>query len=152
LEKWKDYKLMMDSTMKAAELASAGYGAVKLLGHVFPELAALSTSKHFMPRVIGKAFANVDCPQLFMNSVGGVADGYQLLTADNNFDKIDNGVESAFDAAGIIGATNIVRNTPFFGRYRNTIDTTLDTMGYIAAGWDLFKATPWGEKIIEKVK
>jgi hypothetical protein len=87
-----------------------------------------------------------------MNTVGGVADGYQLVTADNTFDKIDNGAESVFDTAGIVGATNVVRSTPFFGKYRNAIDTTLDAMGYTAAGWDLFKVTPWGEKVTNYLK
>lgn len=32
----------------------------------------------------------------------------------------------------------IVRSTPWFGRYRNAIDTTLDAMGYTAAGYDVW--------------
>lgn len=152
LKNWRDYKLGVDATMRAAELASAGYGVIRGAGHLFPSLSSLSTSRYFVPRVIGKAFTNVDYPQLLMNTVGGVADGYQLVTADNTFDKIDNGAESVFDTAGIVGATNVVRSTPFFGKYRNAIDTTLDAMGYTAAGWDLFKVTPWGEKVTNYLK
>lgn len=41
-------------------------------------------------------------------------------------------------ANGIIGGTNIIRSTPWFGRYRNAIDTTLDAMGYTSAGYDVW--------------
>jgi hypothetical protein len=142
-ERWHTYKKGIDATMTAAELGSASYVLLRGAGHLFPSLAT-STIKP-----ISYIFSNIDTPQLVMSSVGGVADAYQLVTADNNFDRWENGIELTGDTAGIIGATNVVRNTPFFGRHGKLIDTALDTYGYMAAGWDLFKNIPFMDRWLD---
>lgn len=139
-ERWKEDKENIDMFMNALETATALYG----LGKGAAKLLNLEGSSNKYLSWIGK---NIDLPQGIMNSVGAVADGYQLLAGTTPWDRVENGVELTGDTAGIIGATNWLRRTPLFSRYGKYIDTTLDVMGYSAAGWDLFKQTPWGEKV-----
>jgi hypothetical protein len=139
-ERWKEDKENIDKFMNALETATALYG----IGRGATKLLNLEGSSNKYLSWIGK---NIDLPQGIMNSVGAVADGYQLLAGTTPWDRVENGVELTGDIAGIIGATNWLRRTPLFGRYSKAIDTALDVTGYSAAGWDLFKNTPWGEKV-----
>lgn len=69
-----------------------------------------------------------------MNTLGTSADIVQEATENTNW---VNKAEIAGGTAGIIGGLNIVRNTPWFGKHRKAIDTTLDGLGYSAAGYDV---------------
>lgn len=94
-------------------------------------------------RIINSIYQS-DTGQIVANTMGTVADAYQLFTADNTRDKIENSIELPADVAGVVGGTNWTRNTPLFRRYGNKIDNALDFMGYAAAGYDaLFKPVNW---------
>lgn len=130
-----DIKKGFDATAGALELMTAGY----TVGHLaIPRL--VNTNTGFLGGVSN--FFNNNGIQLGMNSLGALADGYQLLTADNKFDTWENGIELGGDTAGIIGGLDVVRNTGLFGRYSNAIDTTLDGIGMSAASWDILKKIP----------
>jgi hypothetical protein len=78
-----------------------------------------------------------------MSTIGFGADIAQLMQGDTSW---INNAELAGGAAGIIGGTNIVRDTPWFGRHRKAIDTALDAMGYTAAGYDVLNYLFGGEE------
>lgn len=135
---------------KAAELLSGAYfltkGALKGTNAVARRLSR-TTSRHGHPvystsspagkvrETTDKLLTKMDKGQTTMSTLGFGADIAQLMQGDTSW---VNNAELAGDAAGIIGGTNIVRSTPWFGRYRNAIDTTLDAMGYTAAGYDVW--------------
>ena len=119
IEKVYPYKLMLNSLATLGELGSAAY----MLGK---GAKALGIINNF----------GTDAGQIAANTIGALSDGYQLITADNNRDKIENAIELPADVAGIIGGTNWLRRTRLFGRYGNQIDDVLDWMGYTAAGYD----------------
>lgn len=123
-ETFKDYKKGLDATMTAAELASSAY----MIGKGLKAMNWLPNN-----RVINGIYQS-DIGQITANSLGTVADAYQLWNAETTRDKVENAIELPADVAGIIGGTNIVRNSRFFGRYGNTIDNIFDVMGYSAAG------------------
>lgn len=117
------YKNAINSVLSTAELASGGYGIARGLAKIKGLNLANKLDKH----------------QILMNGIGAVADAGQLLIAESPFDYIENSIELTGDAAGIVGGTNWFRNKPFFGRYGNAIDNTLDITGYGAASYDVGK-------------
>lgn len=70
-----------------------------------------------------------------MNSIGTAADTGQLIMGDNSW---QNKAEIGLDIGGVIGGTNVIRNTPWFGNNREIIDSALDLGGYSAAGYDIY--------------
>lgn len=121
-----NYKLMGNSLATAAELTSAAYS-----------IGQFMKAKNILPnsRIVNNRFL-ADENQVLMSGLGTAADTYQLFTNTTPSQKLENGLELTGDVAGIIGGTNWFRNTPFFGRYGNTIDNVLDFAGYTAAGYD----------------
>lgn len=148
-DKWAEYKLGIEAGTTAAELLSGAYflskGAVKGTNAVARRLSR-TTSRYGHPvystrstagkvrEATDKILTKMDKGQTTMSTIGFGADIAQLLQGDTSW---INNAELAGDAAGIIGGTNIVRDTPWFGRHRKAIDTTLDAMGYTAAGYDV---------------
>lgn len=133
-DKWNTYKKGINAATTAAELLSATY----MLGKGAKALNLLPNN-----RIINGIYQS-DKGQVIANSLGTVADAYQLFNADTTKDKIENSIELPADVGGIIGGTNAVRNSRFFGRYGNSIDNVLDFMGYGAAGYDaIVKPAEW---------
>lgn len=148
-DKWVPYKLGIEAGTTAAELLSGAYfltkGALKGTNAVARRLSR-TTSRYGHPvystrgtagkvrEATDKILTKMDKGQTTMSTLGFGADIAQLMQGDTSW---VNNAELAGDAAGIIGGTNIIRSTPWFGRYRNAIDTTLDAMGYTAAGYDV---------------
>lgn len=148
-EKWAPYKLGIEAGTTAAELLAGTYfltkGALKGTNAVARRLSR-TTSRYGHPvystsspagkvrEATDKLLTKMDKGQTTMSTLGFGADIAQFMQGDTSW---VNNAELAGDAAGIIGGTNIVRSTPWFGRYRNAIDTTLDAMGYTAAGYDV---------------
>lgn len=133
-EKHYNNKLFLNSLATAAELGSAAW----MLGKGAKALGILPN------RVASSGLYSSDTPQIVSGIAGTLADSYQAATATTPKDIIENSIELPFDMAGIIGGTNVFRNTPFFGRYGNAIDNVLDGAGYIAAGYDgIIKPTSW---------
>lgn len=127
-----DIKKGFDATATALEMGAAGY----TIGHLtIPRLVHTNTG---IWSKVSDFFTNSNA-QLGANAIGSLADGYQLLTANNKFDKYENGIELGGDTAGIIGGLDIVRNSNIFGRYSKPIDTALDGIGMSAASWDILK-------------
>lgn len=131
----RDIKKGFDAAATLGEWGAAGYTIGRL---AVPRLLANNTG---VMGGVANFFTNSNA-QLGANAVGSLADGYQLLTADNKFDKYENGIELGGDVAGIIGGLDIVRNSNIFGRYSKPIDTTLDVTGLSAASWDILKNIP----------
>lgn len=134
-QQMRDIKKGFDAAATLGEWGAAGYTIGRM---TVPRLLSNNTG------VMGKLadfFTNSNA-QLGANAIGSLADGYQLLTADNKFDKYENGIELGGDTAGIIGGLDIVRNSNIFGRYSKPIDTTLDVTGLSAASWDILKNIP----------
>ena len=119
IEKLYPYKLMLNSLATLGELGSAGY----MLGKGAKTLGLISK------------FGS-DTGQIAANTIGAISDGYQLMTTNNNKEKLENAIELPADVAGIIGGTNWFRGTKLFGAYGNKIDNILDWAGYTAAGYD----------------
>lgn len=119
IEEARPYKLMLNSLATLGELGSAAY----MLGK---GAKALGLVKNF----------GTDTGQIAANTIGALSDGYQLITADNNKDKLENAIELPADVAGIIGGTNWFRRTKLFRRTGDYIDNVLDWAGYTAAGYD----------------
>lgn len=148
-DKWAPYKLGIEAGTTAAELLAGTYfltkGALKGTNAVARRLSR-TTSRHGHPvystsspagkvrEATDKLLTKMDKGQTTMSTLGFGADIAQLMQGDTSW---VNNAELAGDAAGIIGGTNIIRSAPWFGRYRNAIDTTLDAMGYTAAGYDV---------------
>ena len=148
-DKWVPYKLGIEAGTTAAELLSGAYfltkGALKGTNAVARRLSR-TTSRYGHPvystrgtagkvrEATDKILTKMDKGQTTMSTLGFGADIAQLMQGDTSW---VNNAELAGDAAGIIGGTNIIRSTPWFGRYRNAIDTTLDAMCYTAAGYDV---------------
>lgn len=125
-ETFKDYKKGLDATMTAAELASSAY----MIGKGLKAMNWLPNN-----RVINGIYQS-DVGQITANSLGTIADAYQLWNAETTRDKVENAIELPADIAGIIGGTNWLRNSRLFSRHGRTIDNIFDIMGYSAAGWD----------------
>lgn len=152
LDKWHDLKLGMDATMTAAELTAAGYGVVRGLTHAnrwLARQAAQSTgqavSREAMQNLLkwNNRVNKIDKAQVAMNTLGGIADGYQWATANNSFDAWENGLETGANAAGVVGGMNWFRDLPYLRRIGgDKIDAVLDGMGYSAAAWDVVKNLP----------
>ena len=134
-QQMRDIKKGFDAAATLGEWGAAGYTIGRL---TVPRL--LSNNTGVMGRV-ADFFTNSNA-QLGVNTIGSLADGYQLLTADNKFDKYENGIELGGDTAGIIGGLDVVRNSNIFGRYSRPIDTALDATGLSAATWDILKNIP----------
>ena len=148
-DKWVPYKLGVEAGTTAAELLSGTYfltkGALKGTNAVARRLSR-TTNRYGMPVHNTNSFAGklrsstdklltkMDKGQTTMSTLGFGADISQLMQGDTSW---INNAELVGDAAGIIGGTNIIRNTPWFGRHRKVIDNTLDAMGYTAAGYDV---------------
>lgn len=148
-ERWAPYKLGIEAGTTAAELLAGTYfltkGALKGTNAVARRLSR-TTSRYGHPvystsspagkvrEATDKLLTKMDKGQTAMSSIGFGADIAQLMQGDTSW---INNAELVGDAAGIIGGTNIIRTTPWFGRYRKGIDTTLDLMGYGAAGYDV---------------
>lgn len=149
LSEWKDIKRGMDAAMTAAELLSAG----QVVGSkILPNLTTQGNT--FFGRRVNN-FINAltsNNAHLTANTVGSIADGYQFLTADNRYDKIENGIELGADVTGIVGGLDVVKNSPLFGRYGNAIDKTLDVTGLSAASWDIIKQIPPLSNLLDMVK
>lgn len=120
-----NYKLMANSLATAAELGSGMW----MLGKG-------ANAVNLLPQRFGRLY-NSDVAQVTANTIGTAADAYQLFTADTSKEILENSIELPADVAGVIGGTNIVRNTPWFGRYGNTFDNVLDALGYGAATYDV---------------
>lgn len=134
-QQMRDIKKGFDAAATLGEWGAAGYTIGRM---TVPRLLSNNTG------VMGKLadfFTNSNA-QLGANAIGSLADGYQLLTADNKFDKYENGIELGGDTAGVIGGLDIVRNSNIFGRYSKPIDTALDVTGLSAASWDILKNIP----------
>lgn len=142
------YKNMANSLATAGELLSAGYFLAKGVGkgaQLGTKLIGTRRNRYGFPVFSGKwrerydkigKFLNTwDRGQVAMNSLGTTSDVGQLLMGDNSW---QNKAEIGLDIGGVVGGTNIVRNTPWFGRYRKAIDSTLDAGGYSAAGYDIY--------------
>lgn len=128
------YKLMGNSLVTAAELASSAY----MIGKGLKALNWLPNT-----RIINGIYQS-DNAQVLASTLGTAADAYQLMTAANQKDKIENSLELPADVSGIIGGTNWFRRAPLFTRYGAKIDNTLDFLGYTAAGYDaIFKPINW---------
>ena len=149
LEKIQETKKHINNLANALEVVSGGYILSKGLGHLTKVgLRNLGTyyNQYGLPirnannRYIRLAdnidalLKQADKGQVVMNSIGVGADITQEATENTNW---VNKAELVGGTAGIIGGLNIVRNTPWFGRHRKAIDTTLDVMGYGAAGYDI---------------
>lgn len=148
-DRWAPYKLGIEAGTTAAELLAGTYfltkGALKGTNAVARGLSR-TTNRYGHPvystsspagkvrEATDKLLTKMDKWQTTMSTLGFGADIAQLMQGDTSW---VNNAELAGDAAGIIGGTNIIRSTSWFGRYRNTIDTTLDAMGYTAAGYDV---------------
>lgn len=145
LDKWRDIKLGLDATAEGIELLAAGYGALHGLGRLGRWLlnnkfrSSLSTSALNRINTLG-GLSDTVLP--YSSSAGSIADLYQFGTADNTFDRVDNGLESAFGVSGFIGSTDFFRKSPIYGKYGNVIDNVLDGTGYIGNTWDLIKSLP----------
>ena len=149
LEKIQETKKHINNLANALEVVSGGYILSKGLGHLTKAgLRNLGThyNQYGLPirnannRYIRLAdnidalLKQADKGQVVMNSIGVGADIAQEATENANW---VNKAELVGGTAGIIGGLNIVRNNPWFGRHRKAIDTTLDVMGYGAAGYDI---------------
>lgn len=149
ITEWKDIKRGMDAAMTAAELLSAG----QVVGSKILPNFTTQGNTFFGQKV--NSFINAltsNNAHLTANTVGSIADGYQFLTANNRYDKIENGVELGADVAGIVGGLDVVKNSPLFGRYGNAIDKTLDVTGLSAASWDIIKQIPPLSNLLDMVK
>lgn len=147
LDKWHDIQKGIDAAITAGEMTAAGYGILRGLTHfnrMLARHAAVNGNTTAMTNLAkwNSRVDKVDKPQIIMNGIGGIADGYQWITADNKVDKYENGLETAANTAGVIGGTNWFRNLPTIRRFGNAIDTTLDGLGYGSAIWDAVKYLP----------
>lgn len=125
-DKFYNYKLITDALATAAELGSSYY----MLGKGLKALDMLPNTK-----VINGIYAS-DKGQIIASGLGGAADTYQFITDPSFKNRLENGIEIPLDIGGVIGGTNVVRNSSFFGKYGKTIDTVLDMGGYGAALYD----------------
>lgn len=144
IDKIEEQKLALDATLRGMETVSGLYGLSRGASYLNRYLAKKATQSVGQPisrdamKRLSKAqrlVQQMDKAQTAMNSLGLTADIGQALTTEGP-DYI-NDAEIIGDAAGIIGGLNIVRSTPWFGKYRNTIDNILDGMGYTAAAYDV---------------
>lgn len=147
LDKWHDIKKGIDAAITAGEMAAAGYGILKGLTHINRMLAKRAAINGTASATANLAkwdsrVAKINKPQTIMNAIGGAADGYQWLTADNNIDKYENGLETGANIAGMIGGANWFKNLPVYTKFGNAIDTVLDGFGYGSAIWDAAKYMP----------
>ena len=152
VEKARELKLGLDATMTAAELTAAGYGVLRGLTHANRWLARQATqstgqaiSRGAMQNLLkwNNRVNKIDKAQVAMNTLGGIADGYQWATANNSFDAWENGLETGANAAGVVGGMNWFRDLPYLRRIGgDKIDAVLDGMGYSAAAWDVVKNLP----------
>lgn len=130
-----NYKLMADALATAAELGSSYY----MLGKGLKSMNMLPNN-----RIINGLYAS-DKGQIAASSLGTAADTYQFITDPSFSNRLENGIELPLDVGGIIGGTNVVRNSRFFGRHGKAIDTMLDFGGYGASLYDgILKPITWG--------
>lgn len=148
VEKWKDTKRHINNVTNSVEALAAlytlGSAGTKLLGKG-ANMLGTTYNRYGLPvrnpsnpwiqrsNTLNRLYQQMDKGQTAVNTSGFIADIVQEATEDTDW---INKAEIAGDAAGIIGGLNIVRNTPWFGRHRKTIDTALDAMGYTEAGYD----------------
>lgn len=151
IDKFHELKNGLDATMTTAELVAAGYGITRGLTHLNRQLARQATqstgqavSRDALQNLLkwNSRVEAIDKPQVTMNTIGGIADAYQWIEADNSFDAWENGLETGANAAGVIGGTNWFRDLPIYTKFGNTIDNVLDGLGYGAAAWDVVKYLP----------
>jgi hypothetical protein len=152
LDKWHEIRNGIDASATAAEMMAAGYGILRGLTHLKrygAQKAFQNAGMNLTSREIqnlskwDRRVAKIDKPQVLMNGVGGSADGYQWITADNSFDAWENGLETGANAAGVVGGMNWFRNLPALRRIGgDKIDAVLDGLGYGAAAWDVVKNLP----------
>jgi len=161
VDKWHDIRNGMDAAMTAAEMAAAGYGVWRGLTHFNRMLAKRATqssgqavSREAMQNLLkwNRRVDAVDKPQVWMNGIGGTADGYQWFNAGNSFDAWENGLETGANAAGVVGGMNWFRDLPIYTRFGNKIDNVLDGLGYGAAAWDVVKNLPPLSSTLEKAR
>lgn len=140
-ERLYPYKLGLNSLATAAELGSAAF-----------MLAKGARGLNILNNNVVNGIVQSDRAQVIANAAGAVADGYQLFTSDNKRDDIENSIELTGDVAGVIGGTNVMRNSHLFNRYGRTIDNVLDAFGYGAAVYDgVVKPLEWiSDKVIDK--
>lgn len=152
INKWHDLRNGFDAAMTVGEGAAATYGLIRGLAHL-RRLSLRAATRSIGQSVSNETMRNlakwnryvdkIDTPQATMNVVGSLADGYQWVTADNSFDKYENGLETGANAAGFVGGMNWFRNLPALRRIGGiTTDNILDGLGYGAAGWDIIKNIP----------
>ena len=152
VDKWRDIKKGIDASMTVAEIMAAGYGIARGLTHLKrygAQRAFQNAGMNLTSREIqnlskwNRRVTKIDKPQVLMNGIGGTADAYQWLTADNSFDAWENGLETGANTAGVVGGMNWFRNLPYLRRIGgDKIDAVLDGLGYGAAAWDVIKNVP----------
>jgi hypothetical protein len=162
LDKWHDIQKGIDAAMTVGEFATAGYGVTRGLTHFNRLLARKATqstgqaiSREAIKNLVkwDKRVAAIDRPQVLMNGIGGAVDGYQWMTADNSFDKWENGIETGADLAGVVGGMNWFKNLPYLRRIGgDKIDAVLDGLGYGAATWDIVKHLPPLSGALENIR
>lgn len=149
LEKVQESKRHINNVARAVELISGGYTLGRGIGYLSRNgLRTIGTTynRYNLPirtstnpyirlsNRLNDLLQQSDKGQVLMNTLGTTADIMQEATEKTNW---VNKAEIVGGTAGIIGGLNIVRNTPWFGRHRKAIDTTLDGLGYSAAGYDV---------------
>lgn len=162
LDKVHQAKNVADATATVGEWAAAGYGLLRALAHYkrFAAKQAMTYSGRTITnaelrnlRKWDKWVAKIDKPQAVMTGVGGLVDGYQLATADNSFDRWENGLETGANVAGFVGATDVFKNLPGLRRIGgDRIDAVLDGLGYSAATWDIIKTLPPLSGALENIR
>lgn len=163
IEKFHERESEFDKVLGALELGAAGYGLIRGASHIGQYLSRrfatstgspLSRNSLNWARRFSKLTQKVDVPQAVVSGVGTSVDGVEMLRADNNFDRYENAFEAGAGTAGFIGGLNVFRDMPgvkpIFRRYGNTIDTTLDALGYGAVGWDIAKRLPPLEDLLNR--
>lgn len=149
LEKVQEHKRHINNMARAIELISGvsvlgkgiGYlsrNGLRTLGTTYNRYGLPVRNSHNtyirLSNELDKLLQQADKGQVVMNVLGTGADIVQEATENTNW---VNKAEIVGGTAGIIGGMNIVRNTPWFGKHRKAIDTTLDALGYSAAGYDV---------------
>lgn len=152
LDRLHQTKNVIDATATVAEAAAAWYGILRGLTHLrrlglrkATQSTGQAVSRQAMTDLANynRLVQKVDAPQVYMNGLGGGADLYQWFTANNTFDKYENGIETGMNTAGVVGGTNWFKNLPALRAIGgNKIDAILDGMGYSAAAWDIIKNLP----------
>lgn len=146
--RWSGIKNMIDATATAVELGTSGFNLLSSPIRNLGRNMALRGARSTIPRSLGAGtMRNLghslyrgtgNKAQKISNVLGFASDLGQLMTSDNTFDTVENGVESILGGFGVLGA---------FDFLPKKVDRIFDAAGKIQSAYDIGKHfMPWYNK------